>query len=450
MLNTQIDKFNFSSTILSLNNHTNVSSADKPTGVESIDFEAYIRFRYTLSWLSLLVILIGLIGNALSFVILINPKMRISTNVFLSNLCVSGFIALFGLLVNSVIYELSAYYGLMNVLYILAFFYPYIYPIITTFQMASILLTVCVSVNQFICIYFAKLRTQTNSSKKEECKVALKVVMLMYIISIIYCIPYWLKFKFTKESGLQETDLGKDPLFKQIVHFYMYLPIAYIIPFSILIFTNAYLIGTITSSKKRRLRLGVKKQNENKKSPKSINEEYLIEDETILKTNANNDLIEDENRVVTVVLNNPIKKNGIKSYKLNFRLNKPSKPRGPRLRRQSSSKTSSRMSITVMLIAVVFLFFTCQFPVLIINIIQSMICSKNLHKCQASSAYQYSLVISKFLLISNLSFNFICYCLFSKKFRKVLRETFPTCFSLRDYFSFKIISHNTINSNNRS
>lgn len=413
----------------------------------SFDLNAYFRLRFIFSWISLVTILIGLIGNLTSFLILINPKMRISTNVFLSNLCVSGFIALFGLLINSVVYELLAYYGLMKALHFFSFFYPYIYPIITTFQMASILLTVCVSVNQFICIYFSKLRNQSKNSRNEECKFALKVVILMYIISIFYCIPYWLKFEFNNERGLELTELGKNEVFNKIVHFYMYLPIAYIIPFSILIFTNVYLIGTIATARKRRLRLGLKKNDNqsflrnNKISKEAEVEEKFSVDEmkqyakSNLKIKQHFDTKNDS--VMTVILNNPINKNGTKAYKLNFTLNKPQKRTN---NSSANAKSQSGMSVTVMLIAVVFLFFICQFPALILHIIQSMVCSSDSSVCDSSVLYKYSLVISKFLLISNLSFNFICYCLFSKRFRLVLRESLPNCFNYTDNLSFKFVT----------
>ena len=185
------------------------------------DMETYLNFRIILTWISLLVIIVGLFGNSLSFLILINKKMRISTNVFLASLCVSAFIALIGLMINSVLYEILSYYVLEDALQTLLFFYPYFYPIITTFQMASILLTVCVSVNQFVCIYCSK----ANRSKKgnqDDCKSALIIVLIMYVISIVYCIPYWLKFKYNKEQGgLLITKLGQDPLFNKIVHFWM-------------------------------------------------------------------------------------------------------------------------------------------------------------------------------------------------------------------------------------
>jgi hypothetical protein len=89
----------------------------------------------------------------------------------------------------------------------------------------------------------------------------------------------------------------------------------------------------------------------------------------------------------------------------------------------SKVSRTAGMNITIMLIAVVFLFFVCQFPTLVLHIIQGLICTEVETVC-ASALYQYGVVVSKFLLVCNLTFNFACYCFFSAKFRQVLVEIF--------------------------
>ena len=100
-------------------------------------FANYIAFRHILSWVSLAVILCGLFGNLVSFFILTNLKMRSSTNVFLASLCVSGFMALLGLLFNSVLYEKLMYYKFQKALDLVLMLYPFVYPLIATFQVNS-------------------------------------------------------------------------------------------------------------------------------------------------------------------------------------------------------------------------------------------------------------------------------------------------------------------------
>jgi hypothetical protein len=221
------------------------------------NFATYLHVRDFFTWLSLCVALIGLVGNILSFIVLINPKMRTTTNIFLANLCISSFIALICLLINSIFYEISFYYGPDICFEAILFAYRFVYPVANTFQLIHISLTVAVSVNQFLCIYFSRARNYSKMSAKAEHMKTVKVVVVIYIMCVIYCIPYWLKFKYDQHDGLQKTVLGKNRYFNQIVHFWLYLPIVYIIPFSILIFTNAYLLAKLLLAKRKRKSLGL-------------------------------------------------------------------------------------------------------------------------------------------------------------------------------------------------
>jgi hypothetical protein len=543
---------------------------------EAQDVHTYFLLRNALTWLSLVVVLIGLGGNLLSFLVLIDPNMRTTTNIYLSNLCISSFIALFGLLINSVFYEISYYYGPKLALKAIYVVYPYVYPIITTFQMACIMFTVCVSVNQFLCIYFSKAKNYSNVANQSDHRKANRVSMFVYMFSIVYCIPYWLKFEYTSDVGLTPSKLGKNPLFNRIVHFWLYLPIAYIIPFSVLTVTNAYLLAKLMIAKRRRHRLfnanghkhlsalSIKDKlfklnhsltltNSNASKNLELNEVNIGNGEMRKVENNNSQLklsvsSEEKNPMLGVEIesesrikfdnNKAIKKQNkscqtIKSYGIysqskrisnssskdrsrkrkartketslggtqtpnvitdllreylnefniasetghfkrelsvpnfNHSSNKASyalnRYKGHKSKRHSnslhrgnslssnlssykcsldnSSKTASRKTsnsavvtvkvrrsrVTCMLIAVVFFFFICQFPNLIIHILQSMSCTLQQQlssNCIQHNLYKYGLIISKFLLKINLSFNFTCYCLFGDKFREVLQRIF--------------------------
>lgn len=247
----------------------------------------------------------------------------------------------------------------------------------------------------------------------------------MFLFSILFCIPYWLKFRYTRELGLHETELGKNPHFNRIVHFWMYLPIAYFIPLIILVITNVYLIGTIMLARQRRQRLG-------------------------MSGHTNSSLTTASASTAAAAATQPMLKNGgapAAPTNNNHRLSHQEEKRASVRRRATNAGRggggggnmgAGGMNITIMLIAVVFLFFCCQCPVLILHIMQSMFCmdsESDRFRCQASAFYQYAQVIAKFLLVCNLSLNFACYCLFSQKFRQVLREALPALPSLSSFFS---------------
>ena len=197
-------------------------------------------------------------------------------------------------------------------------------------------------------------------------------------------------------------------------------------------------------ARKRRLRLdrdswntercASSKVNENKKLVNKIND---ININNNLLSNAleneeqKQEIIELHSDVELEVDKTAFESNANKNFKLDSkRSNREASQNDPSLIKDNgkSVKRSGRraggMNITIMLIAVVFLFFICQFPNLILHIIQSIYCSTEKTRCINSGLYQYCYVIIKFLLIINLSFNFACYCLFSEKFREVLKEKF--------------------------
>jgi hypothetical protein len=233
----------------------------------------------------------------------------------------------------------------------------------------------------------------------------------MFLVSTLFCIPYWLKFRYTRELGLHETELGQNPLFNRIVHFWMYLPIAYFIPLTILIFTNLYLIGTIMLARRRRQRLGMSNSTH---SSGSVQNNNLQQQQALLGTSG---LKKEE---ITPA------RGGISAPQRQARVNSCAPTTMGANVTRSGSNGVGGMSVTIMLIAVVFLFFACQFPVLVLHIIQSMFCTdseSDRFRCKTSMLYLYAQIIAKFLLICNLSLNFACYCLFSRQFRLVLRET---------------------------
>lgn len=347
-----------------------------------------------LDWINLVIISVGLIGNCLSFFVLISPKMLNTTNFFLSNLCLCSFVALLGLLINSVLYRLAAYYEFEITFCLIAFFYPFFYPLINTFQMANIILTVCVSVNQFMCIYQAKMKNYSKLSNKIELKKSKKKIIAVYVASAIYCVPYWFIFRYEGCSVIR-TAIGNNYKFNQLINFWLYLPIVYLIPFSILLITNSYLLFKLMVAKQRRKHLGIlTDQRSNSKIAKQ-------EDRRKNRNSCNVKISVHSFQSYSNIDDNEVRKEYYNKKKVSSRKNK-----------------LGRTKVTCMLIAVVFLFFICQFPNLIVHIISID------NKLNKSRYFKYGIMISKVLMIVNLSFNFSIYCFFNEKFRQTLKDFF--------------------------
>lgn len=347
--------------------------------VKRHEMNRLLNFRLIISFFSLALILIGITGNTATFFLLRKPKKRLSTTVFLSALCVVAILALLGLLVNHALYGIFIYYEFLEGITVIMFYYPYIYPFINTFQMTSIWLTVSVSINQFLIVS----RSQVNNNKtKETHKREIFTSVAVFILSSIYCIPYWMKFKYSPEFGIHVSKIGNNPIFIKVVHFYLYLPMAYIIPFIILTFTNAYLIATLKRKRERNNAL---------------------------------DCVIKRTRDDSFKRHRPIKHNNEEIAK-SERCSLMSEIRLASMTNLALNENKIKDS-TFMLVAVVIFFLICHFPSLILHLIESF----NEAKLKKNIYYFYMMELAKFLLIFNLAFNFAVFYLFSRHFRKFIK-----------------------------
>ena len=222
----------------------------------AIDLESFFNFRIIVAWLNLIIIVLGLVTNIISLIVFIRKKNRSSTNVFIAGLCISAILVLIAMLINNVIYSILVDYSFTKEVDFIMRIYPYFYPIYMTFFVTFIYLTVSISLNQFFYIYYSKgFMALKNNAYKNECKHAFNIVCLVYLLSFLFCIPYWLKFKYSKQKGIEKTELGLNKLFYKIVQCWLFVPFVCILPIIILILTNIYLIIKMNRSARRKSNL---------------------------------------------------------------------------------------------------------------------------------------------------------------------------------------------------
>lgn len=400
-----------------------------------------LEFKYIFAWLSVCVSIIGILGNLISLVVLSSKELMTTTNIYLLHLCACGIFSLIGLLINSSCYNIINYKNYLAMQdqqndehsYVIKDFpfikiYPYIYAIIATLQMACILFTVAVSVNKFYTIYSMKIYN-TKLQYKLDLRRTKFIVCAIYLFSILFCIPYWLKYEYdAHENRLKETKIGSNPLYLKLVHFWLYLPIVYIIPFTILILTNSFLFYTIIKLRQRRLQLF---ENQRILGGSSIYLKPMASTQSLHINNNDNDDAHNQRSIgnytchtVGGYLGVPQResiKPILQAQSRNSSLT-PSNGRSPSDAFTFSPilkpKKIGGMNVTCMLIAVVFLFFFCQLPTLILHILESMQLSSNTtqNNTLVVTGKDYFKVVAQFFLVFNLSFNFACFCLFSTKF----------------------------------
>lgn len=358
-----------------------------------------IGFFKICSCIRIVIIIAGLFGNLISFQIL--ARKRSTTNVYLCSLCFASFFALLGdifVVISQLQFVYTGIFGMTLKMY------PYLYPLMLTFQMAYIYLTVAVSVNQFVCIYFQKGHANLSklfqkSKKQKDCKRALIIVCFIFLFSVLFCLPYWKIYEYNYETGLVElTATGKDDVFNLIVHFILYLPVVYLIPFIIIIFTNVYLITyLIDANKNKKLLVAIKR-------PQKLHVGFIF----TLKNKSSDGYLSVGS--AQCKSSDDTDKSLLKNSKKVNLMNEASK--------KFNYKT---MRTSVMLILVVFSFILSQFPNLIIHILELK--KWNIHNSlKIIEETIYYKEISRILIIFYLSFNFAYYACFNNFNSKNLKK----------------------------
>lgn len=339
------------------------------------ELKMFVSFRVFLAIITLGVLTVGIVGNTVSFFVFTHSSIKKITDLLLSVYCISSCMALIGLLFNQILYGLFFYYRFVSGVKFIMMLYPYTYPITVTFQMSCIWLTVAVSTVQFLIVLFKKSKSQLDlKMRNKDIKHGLVVSGTIFIFSSIYCLPYWFVFEYTEETGLRKTSFGKNELYNKIIYFWLYFPCAYFGPLLILLVTNSYLISTviITSKKKQLTQITIR---------------------STAKRTSNQ-------------LSNQLKKTFIEAKLESENMLKLKRAKSLLRRKRSIAKKTQ-----LMLIAHILFFFACQLPNFILHCLTSFDFKIN----------QYYKEIANFLLIFNLSFNFLIYYLFNEKFRIALR-----------------------------
>ncbi|CAF3434031.1 unnamed protein product [Rotaria sp. Silwood2] len=174
--------------------------------------------------------LFGIVGNLITILVLMSSSLRtISTNIYLIALSCSNILFLLIFLPSYSIRYLLGYNAYIanqspSAFEILLTRLP-ITPVYNTIILSIIYLTIGLSIDRLILIKFP-LKAKCILTKR----VTLMTILLIYIFSIIYCIPYWLEQRYVPEiQQCRLTNIGKK--IHKYTRIYMYIPIVHVIPF---------------------------------------------------------------------------------------------------------------------------------------------------------------------------------------------------------------------------
>ena len=314
----------------------------------------------------------GLILNAFTIVVLLHPRMRNSTNVYLTALsmvnivCLLNFIFLYSLryllsyktVQNNIYYveqKVNTYESFINLIY------RFWSPIFLTFQLYAIYLTCAVTVDRWVYLKWP-LKADTICTLK----VTIKLIIILFLFCVVFNLSRWFEVdsdKLVSYDGIsyyqaKGTDLGRNKLYNLIYQQFGYIIFVYGLPFFVLIVVNIGIVEKLVETEKRKSHLLGNNFGQSKRN--------------IAKSIANR---------------SNVKRNSIHTHKIDPK-------------------------ITFMILAVVVAFFLCQFPYLILHL-----CAKY----SIRKEYKIAKAICDFLAAFNCCINFLIYCFFGQNFRRIAK-----------------------------
>ncbi len=193
--------------------------------------------------------LFGIVGNLITILVLISPSMRkTSTNIYLTALSCSNILFLLIFIPSYSIRYLLGYKVYMSnqppfAFEILLTRLPTT-PVYNTILLSIIYLTIALSMDRLILIKFP-LKAKNILTKRAT----LITILLIYIFSIVYCIPYWLEQRYIPElKQCRLTQIGVK--IHKYTRIYIYIPVVYVIPFATLTCINITIIQYLIVKKR--------------------------------------------------------------------------------------------------------------------------------------------------------------------------------------------------------
>ena len=213
-------------------------------------------------WIMMPLSAIGFILNGFTIAVLLHPRMRNSTNAYLTALSVANiFCLLFFLIMYSFRFMLS--YELFKNVIILKVFtmngyenfilmiYPFSNPILTTFQLFAIYLTCAVTVDRWIY-----LKWPLKADSICTIKSTLRVILVLFVFCVVYNLPKWFEVETSvnNSSNYQAklTKLSMNVNYQMIYQRYCYIIFVYGIPFFVLLIVNIGIIKELIVTKRRK------------------------------------------------------------------------------------------------------------------------------------------------------------------------------------------------------
>ena len=357
-----------------------------------------------------LLMVIGAIGNTITIIIMTRRRMRSSTNNYLAALATFDMLYLVFIFVLS----LSHYPHIHDSSFIHDLYWqmkPFSLMITDCCSNCSVWLTVTFTIERYIVVsHPIKGKVICTESR------ARKVILCVFLICFAYTLPTpfeWIVIQEFDQSQnmtmmkLDLSDLGKNSTYRT-VYSWLFSALFVFVPLLLLGIFNSFLIRSVHVSRKARTHMTQSKGHTSNTPAEGGEGKRETSPSLTQQTNGQQkDPQQQQQEQPRSNIRSVMTTSGVTS-------------------RLEPSSSKQETKITVMLIAVVILFFFCQLPTAVMLIFSSI------HDFPEDSK-EYLLIrglnnIFNFLVAINAAGNFLLYCFFSQRYRKTFVAIFCPCY----------------------
>ncbi|XP_014479697.1 PREDICTED: FMRFamide receptor-like isoform X2 [Dinoponera quadriceps] len=216
--------------------------------------------------------LFGIVGNTISIIVLSRPKMKSSINYLLVMLAISdNTLIIISILILGLI-KINKYTGLLFLYKFIV--YPKIskllYPLICMAQMTTVYLTLAVSMERYIAVYYPlKVRSFCTYGR------ARAAVLIMVVLALLYNIPKFWEYEAREEIHWKynvtvycmfPTELKNNDYYNIVyihwMHSIVYVPFIYTLPFVVLLILNTAIYRQVRRANRDLQKLSRRQRNE--------------------------------------------------------------------------------------------------------------------------------------------------------------------------------------------
>lgn len=184
------------------------------------------------------VCLLGVAGNALTFVVLLRTFARSPMFYVLRMLSISDGLFLLSVFTVQTVVNVYPHTGLLSACFLYrGYVQYYVWPWLMTMQMTTVWLTVLVSVERYVAICHPLKAIYVCTIRKVRAS-----VVAIVVACVLFNVPRYLEFTTAYDEAMLKTDVGKDAIYRYLYTCVLYAVAVFLFPLLLLLVLNVLLV----------------------------------------------------------------------------------------------------------------------------------------------------------------------------------------------------------------